>query len=101
MSSPAWYRWDGSTLVLRIRAQPRARASAIVGPHGDSLRVRIAAPPVDGKANQTLTDLLAKEFGTPRNSVEVRRGLGGRDKLVQIHSPTRVPAGLQGLLAIT
>jgi uncharacterized protein (TIGR00251 family) len=100
LSGPGWYRWDGATLELRIRAQPRARASAIVGPHGDSLRVRIAAPPVDGKANRALAALLAEEFGAPRGGIEIRRGQAARDKLVRIQSPGRIPAGLRELLVI-
>ncbi len=100
MSVPGWYRWHGTVLELRIRAQPRARTSALVGPHGDSLRVRIAAPPVDGKANQVLIALLAREFGVARSRVEIRHGQVGRGKLVRIESPGRIPASLEHLLTI-
>lgn len=100
MSAAGWCRWDGSTLELRIRTLPRARVSVIVGPHGDSLLVRIAAPPVDGKANRALTALLAGEFGAPRGNIEIRRGQFSRDKLVRIQRAGRIPAGLRELLVI-
>lgn len=100
MSAPGWSRRHGTVLELHIRAQAAARTSVLVGPYGDSLRVRIAAPPVDGKANQALVALLAREFGVARSRVEIRRGQVGRDKLVRIESPGRIPASLEHLLTI-
>ena len=80
------------TTDLAVTAAPRASRSEIVGLHGDRLKVRLAAPPVDGAANKELEKLLAKALDVPRSSVEVVRGLSGRSKTVRIHGldPTEV-----------
>jgi uncharacterized protein (TIGR00251 family) len=59
----SWYAWQDDRLVLKLRVQPRARQAGVDGVHGDRLRVRINAPPVDDKANTVLLDLLAQDFG--------------------------------------
>ncbi|MFC1575150.1 DUF167 domain-containing protein [Gemmatimonadota bacterium] len=69
---------------IRVQAQPRASRSEIVGPHGGALKIRVAAPPVEGAANQELEKLLAKTLGVPRSSVEVVRGGTGKRKLLRI-----------------
>jgi len=70
---------------LLVRAQPRAGRPGIVGLYGDSLKVRLAAPPVEGAANRELVKVLAKALAVPGSSVEVIRGASARDKLVRIH----------------
>jgi uncharacterized protein (TIGR00251 family) len=90
-----WYRWEDDTLILSIRLQPRASCDEIVGPHGaESLKVRITAPPVDGKANQHLIKYLAKTFGVSKGQVTLLKGQSGRDKLLAITAPSRFPAGI-------
>lgn len=96
-----WYRWQGDTLILSIRVQPRASCDEIVGPYGNnSLKVRISAPPVDGKANQHLAKFLAKAFGVAKGQVELLKGSSGRDKQLAITAPSRIPPqaqiGLEG-----
>jgi uncharacterized protein len=71
---------------LTVRAQPRASRSEIVGLHGDALKVRLAAPPVEGAANRELEKVLARALGIPRSSVQVIRGASGREKVLRIHS---------------
>jgi uncharacterized protein len=77
---------------LRVRVQPRAARSELAGLHGGTLRVRLAAPPVEGAANRELEKLLAKALGLPRSSVELLRGATSREKLVRVHglSPEQV-----------
>lgn len=91
---PAWCRREGEDLVLALRVQPRAARDELAGPHGDRLRVRITAPPVDGRANAHLLRFLADCFGVPTASVRLERGETGRDKQVRIRRPGRIPEGL-------
>ncbi|MGH7538989.1 MAG: DUF167 domain-containing protein [Gemmatimonadales bacterium] len=63
---------------------PRARATQIVGRHGDAIRIRLAAPPVDGAANAELIRFLAERLGVPRRAVSIARGRTGRRKTVAI-----------------
>lgn len=87
-----WYQWQGNTLLLTLRVQPRASSDEIVGPHGEeALKVRITAPPVDGKANQHLIAFLAKCFGVTKGQVNLLKGDSGRNKRFAIDSPTRFP----------
>lgn len=96
MSAPAWYRWEGTDLFLAVHVQPKARRDEIVGPHGDRLKIRIAAPPVDGKANAHLIRYLADCFGVPAGSVDLLAGSSGRDKRLRIHAPRRLPDSVPG-----
>lgn len=73
---------DGA--LLRVRVQPRASRSEIVGWRQDVLSVRVSAPPVDGRANQALGALLAAALGVRPSAVRVIRGDRGRDKLVSV-----------------
>ncbi|HEY9444856.1 MAG TPA: DUF167 domain-containing protein [Gemmatimonadales bacterium] len=72
----------GTRLALRI--QPRASRNAIVGLHGQSIRIRLAAPPVDGAANKALVSFLVERLGVSAAAVELVRGHGGRDKVVEV-----------------
>ena len=74
---------DG-VLVFQVSVVPRASRSEIVGSHNDMLRVRIAAPPVDGAANAELVRLIAKKLSLPRNAVEIQNGLTSRVKTVRV-----------------
>jgi len=67
-----------------VRVQPRAPRDRIAGVKAGALTVRIAAPPVDGEANAALVRFLARALGVPAAAVELRHGLSGRDKLVQV-----------------
>jgi uncharacterized protein (TIGR00251 family) len=67
-----------------VRVQPRASRSEVCGMHGDSLRIRLAAPPVDGAANEALVALLADELDVARRSVRIVSGLASRTKLVHV-----------------
>ena len=54
MQANNWFRWESDDLLLSLRVQPRASQDEFVGPHGDHFKVRITAPPVEGKANAHL-----------------------------------------------
>lgn len=67
-----------------VRVQPRAARSEIVGVHGDALKVRLAAAPVDGAANVALVELLAEALGVPRRCVRIVAGTTTRGKVVEV-----------------
>ncbi|MHB8453451.1 MAG: DUF167 family protein [Acidiferrobacterales bacterium] len=83
--------WDGVNLVLRLRIQPRARRDEIVGMHGDCIKVRISAPPVEGLANARLVEFLAECFGVAKSSVILLHGRSGKTKLARVLSPAKLP----------
>jgi len=74
---------EGGTLV-RVRVTPRAGRSEITGTRDGRLLVRLAAPPVDGAANDTLVTLLARRLDLPARAVTIVRGEHGREKQVRI-----------------
>ena len=73
-----------ATTRLRLRVSPGARRTELVGRHGDSWKVRVAAPPEDGRANDALVGLLAERLELPRRDVSVVSGHAGRDKIVEL-----------------
>jgi uncharacterized protein (TIGR00251 family) len=83
-ASAPWARRLADGWSLTIRVQPGARRSEVVGPHGDALRIRVAAPAVDGKANAELVRFLAEHLGVPARAVEITRGHTSRTKVVHI-----------------
>ncbi len=72
-------------LKLPIHATPGAKRTEAAGAHGDALRVRLGAPPVDGKANAALIDWAAAAFGVPKKQVELLHGAAGRQKVLGLH----------------
>ncbi len=89
-----WYQWDGDDLILRIHLQPKAKQDEVAGPHGDRLKIRITAPPVDGKANKHLCRFLASQFKVPKSRVSLEAGTSSRDKKLRIHDPATYPWGI-------
>lgn len=89
-----WFRREGADLVLQIQVQPRAKSDTIAGVIGDCLKVRLTAPPVDGRANEHLVAYLAKQFGVPRSHVVLERGASSKRKLLRILSPQKLPENL-------
>ena len=71
---------DGVRLAVRV--QPRAARSEVAGLFGDRIRIRLAAPPVDGAANDALVRFLAAALGVPARAVEITGGLASRSKTV-------------------
>lgn len=68
-----------------MQAQPRASRSKLVGEHGGRLKIQLAAPPVDGEANEALVALLADILKIPRRQIEITSGQSGRRKTVRVH----------------
>jgi len=73
-----------STTRLRLRVVPGAPTDGIVGRHGEAWKVRVAAPPEDGRANDAVVRLLAETLGVARADVTIVAGHGSRDKVVEV-----------------
>ncbi|MGH7850009.1 MAG: DUF167 domain-containing protein [Thermodesulfobacteriota bacterium] len=71
-------------LTITVQVQPRSSHDEIVGIHEGRLKIRISAPPVDGKANERLTEVIAKAFGVSKSSVEIVKGHHSRVKTITI-----------------
>lgn len=89
-----WYEWQGDDLVLSIRVQPKSSADQFAGVVGDELKLKITAPPVDGKANKHLIAWIAKSFRVAKASVVIEQGQTSRHKRVRIVSPQTIPLEL-------
>ena len=79
---------EANGVTFAVRIVPRASRSEIVGEHNGALRVRIAAPPVEGAANRELIRLLAKEFKVPQTFVEIVSGATSKNKVIRIKEAT-------------
>ena len=77
----------GDGVLLQLSVMPNAKRTEVDGLHDGALRVRLAAPPIDGRANEALIAWLAKSLGVPRRDVEVLRGESSRRKQVAIAVP--------------
>lgn len=80
-----WLVPSGDGCVVTVKATPRARKTGFCGADPDWLRVRLQAPPVDGKANVELIALFAKTFNLPKRSVEILSGDTARLKRVKLY----------------
>jgi len=79
-----WLKSTNEGVIISIHLTPRAKRDAIEGLHGDALKVKIKAPPVDGKANDYLLKFLADKLSVPRAKVNLLRGATNRDKQVLV-----------------
>lgn len=96
MSNEAdWFHWQGNRLLLHLAVQPKSSRDEFVGPHGtDSYKVKITAPPTDGKANKHLCRFLAKSFGVPISQVKIVTGEKSRIKRLSIEKPLKFPLSI-------
>ncbi|HSN39188.1 MAG TPA: DUF167 domain-containing protein [Burkholderiales bacterium] len=94
----AWCRFDSGAgrITLTVHVQPNARTSEIAGLHGDALRIRVAAPAVDNKANAALIDFLHRFLKLPPSLISIRHGVRGRRKVVEI---ARADAAMHALIS--
>jgi len=84
----AYFEEKEGFLILNIRVVPRASRNEIAGVQGDALKVRIQAPPLDGKANAYLIKFLSKHWKIPRSNIEILSGETGRNKRLRINRPS-------------
>ena len=88
------YSWQGQDLLLHCQFQPKAANDEIVGLHGDRLKIRITAPPVDGKANDHIIKWFSKLFKVPKGNIAIVQGELGRLKSLRITHPKVLPPEL-------
>lgn len=89
-----WYRRNGDELTLTLHIQPGAKRSEIAGLHGEALKIRLAAPPIEGRANEALLRFVADLFGVSLRQVELRQGAQSRHKVVAVSGSKVEPESL-------
>ncbi len=94
-SKTPWCRWEGRDLLLAFHVQPRAHCDEIVGTHGNALKIRLTAPPVEGQANDHLLRFVANALHVPIKQVTLVSGATGRAKRVRVIGLSSVPEGLR------
>ena len=90
-----WYAFDNDDLILSLRIQPKASSNELAEIMGGERKLRITAPPVDGKANKHIIALLAKMCKVAKGDVSIVSGELGRIKRVRIKSPKLLPEGVE------
>lgn len=90
-----FFHWREDDLLLQVRVQPRSSRDEVVGPLGDRLKIRITAPPIDGRANIHLVKYLSGQFKTPVGRISVLSGQSARNKQLLISRPTLIPDWLK------
>ena len=91
--APAWHRFDATTnvLTLTLHVQPGAKRTEVAGLHGDALKIKLAAPPLEGRANEELRRFVADIFAVPLKQVVLRQGERSRRKVVEVHGTSIGP----------
>lgn len=89
-----WHSRNGAVITLMLHVQPGAKRSEIAGLHGDALKIRLAAPPVEGRANEALLRFIAECFHVPLRNVEIRQGGQSRHKRVEVRGSAVAPESL-------
>ncbi len=89
-----WYRRDGDAVILTLHIQPGAKRSETAGLHGEALKIRLAAPPIEGRANEALLRFIADSFSVPLRNVELLRGAQSRHKMVKVTGSAVSPDSL-------
>lgn len=89
-----WYRRTADSTTLTLHVQPGAKQTTVAGLHGDALKIRLAAPPIDGRANEALLRFIADFFKVPLRDVELKQGEQSRHKRVEIRGSHIKPDSL-------
>jgi len=91
---PSWLKRVGTGWTIAVHVQPGAKRSAVSGLHGERLKLRIAAPPIEGRANAAAAEFIAKSLGVARARVRVAAGERSREKLIAVDAPECDPRRL-------
>jgi uncharacterized protein len=93
----SWFRWDNADLILNVKIQPGASCSEFAGLHGETLKLRIHAAPIEGRANDELLAFMCRSFATSKSRISIERGVLSRLKSLRIQAPSQLPAALLSL----
>ena len=88
MTLPVWLSETADGVILRLYIQPGARKTEVVGQHGDALKIKLMAVPVEGKANQALLAFLAEQLLLPLRTITLLSGQSSRQKRIHIANTT-------------
>jgi uncharacterized protein (TIGR00251 family) len=77
-------------IILKVYLQPKSSKNEVVGPYRDGIKVKVTAPPMEGKANEALIKFLAKEFQISASSIEILKGHHSREKIIRIGGNIKV-----------
>ncbi len=77
-------------IILKVYLQPKSSKNEVVGPYRDGIKIKITAPPIEGKANEALIKFLSKEFKISPSSVEIVKGHNSREKIIRIRGSVNV-----------
>ena len=86
-----FYKWKEKDLILYVQIQPKSSKDEVVGIMGENLKIKITAPPIDGKANAHLCSLIAKWFDVPKSHVSILKGETSKIKTLLIKQPQQLP----------
>lgn len=87
----SWHTRNGDTVILVLHVQPGAKHTSVAGLHGEALKIRLAAPPIEGRANEALLRFIADQFGVPLRNVELMQGGQSRHKRIAVRGSTVDP----------
>lgn len=96
VAGASWYRRSGDSVMLTLHIQPGAKHTNVAGLHGEALKIRLAAPPIEGRANEALLKFIAEKFSVPLRNVELKQGGQSRHKVVAVTGSKIAPDTLLG-----
>ena len=91
---PNWYRRQHDDIILTLHVQPGAKHNEVVGLHGEALKIKLAAPPIEGRANEALLKFIADLFAVPLRNTELKQGGQSRHKVVVVTGSKVEPESL-------
>jgi uncharacterized protein (TIGR00251 family) len=86
-----FYKWQEKDLILYAQIQPKSSKDEVVGMIGENLKIKITAPPIDGKANEHLCRFIAKIFNVSKSQVSILKGETSKIKTLLIKQPQQLP----------
>lgn len=89
-----WYRFESEKLILKLYLQPGGKKNAVVGLMGEELKIKLAALPIEGRANAALLKYLAELFQVPKSNILLKSGENSRHKSVEIRGTAISPESI-------